>query len=191
MRRPALLILVLTMMPALCCRAQSEPRRVSFGVEWGYSPVFYYNYKYVYRDDYGTTVLDKGQDVCFDSNAFILARVGLRLGEKSEVSLLSGYCGIATGRKAVPLLLRYNYASGGSGRDGLLVFADGGVGLWAGESPPVLCNLGAGRRVVLDDKLHLDFTAGLRASLDHPLGDSGLRNDRFSAGIVLGVELGF
>lgn len=187
-------ILALMLCSIAVCRA-GNPRKVVFGTEWGYSPTLYRDYKYVYNDEYGTTVPEMGAGFHYDGDLFFLARAGVRMGKYSELSLQSGLMGIAERRKCVPILLRYSYAFEGMERDGAILYADGGIGLPLSRPnniPAFIGRIGSGYRLLLARGTSLDFTAGVRAYVDHPCDKASVRkNESFNLGASLGISLNF
>jgi len=187
-------ILALLLCSIAICRA-GNPRKVVFGTEWGYSPTLFSSHKYVYKDNYGTTVSDTDAGFHYDGDVFFLARAGIRLGNRSELLMQSGLMGIVDRRKCIPVLLRYSYAFEGMERDGAILYADGGIGLPLSRPnniPAFIGRIGSGYRLLLARGTSLDFTAGVRAYVDHPCDKSSVRkNESFNLGASLGVSLNF
>lgn len=179
----------------VCFSGRAAEPLFTFGVEWGVSPSVYQNHKFIYTDEYGSTVSDIDSGFKFDDDAFLLLKAGLRPGRKSEIFLMSGISGIGDGRRCIPVMVRYNFTPAGRQCDGPLVIADGGMGFPIGSKatrPAYMGKIGGGYRLILASRLHLDLMAGIKFCFDHPCDlPSVRRNDAFNAGVSLGVALGF
>lgn len=196
MKRAAFILLALFLASTAICRADDfRKSSFSFGLGWGFCPTFFQYHKFVYRDEYGSTVPDIGSGFQFEDDFFVLARSGITFGEKSTLSLSGGLMGIGDNRRCIPLLLGYNFAAGGMKRDGAIVFADGGAGFplnTVADRPALIGRVGGGYRLVLDTRVFLDFSAGVNVIYDHPCEEASVRkNEAFRLGASIGVALGF
>lgn len=184
---------------------QGKSPLVDFNVEWGYGATLYENRNFVYYDDYGSRIPDKYSGASYVGNAFVLAGIGLNIGEKSNVSLQSGYMGLPGDRKAIPLRLRYKYAVNGPTADGAILIAGGGIGFPVNtdfRKPLANGIIGGGYRLVLSRRSSLDIQCTAAVTYDRPgilQKGSGfpvresriLHNDAFYASLNIGLAINF
>ena len=145
--------------------------RLRVGVEWGYTQTFFLARSYNFISDDGYRVYDKSVGFHWRANAQITAQVGYILGERSLVSLCTGYMGMGKDNRLIPLALRYTFYPRAVYNDGFFLYGQGGVA-WhihttAGKTA-VLGVLGGGYRIRLTDTCNLDLLVGLKGLLDHP-----------------------
>ena len=171
MRR--LFTLVLALALALPCLAGGASGRFRSGIEWGANFSFWQFYHFNYISDAGARV--DSQDSHFTNyiNGTLRAHAGVLLSPAWELDLVSGYVGLWDDRAVVPVNLRLAFYRGGCDLDGgLRLFLEGGplIGRAKGDAVSWLVREGAGRRIMLSDRLSMDLILSLQQSIDHPGG---------------------
>ena len=85
----------------------------------------------------------------------------MKLGQKNGITFLSGYSGVPSTSRIIPLELRYSYFYKGFDNDGFFTFAEGGIGLKIESEfdtfPAYMAVLGAGYRLKLSPGASIDF----------------------------------
>ncbi len=205
MRRLSLICAVPAFLFCFNHEAQGRVPVVDFNVEWGYGATFYENHNFVYSDEYGSRIPDKYSALTYVSNAFLLAGIGINAGEKSNISIQSGYMGLPRGRNAIPLRLRYKYAVNGPTADGAILIAGGGIGFPVNtdfRKPLANGIIGGGYRLVLSRRSSLDIQCTAAVTYDRPeilQKGSGkavpesriLCNDTFYVSLNVGLAINF
>lgn len=168
MKRTVCAIFFLALVSLLDCRAASPD--FSFGVEWGYSISLLKAHHINYLDADGSRVSEQDVTTRSYSNANVLASVGLNLGDKTNISICSGYMGVEDNVRVIPALLRVSFAPRGLKSSGFVASIEGGAGMNVLYNDQILGlgGIGAGYRIGLSGKFSIDLKMYLRASYDHP-----------------------
>lgn len=147
--------------------------RMSFGVEWGYSQQFYQFRHYNIISEEGSRINETTSGLAFCPNGMLMGRIGYDVSDKLNVSVLSGYSGMTSGQRMIPLLLRVYVAGHPLRGDGFFTFADGGIAFKprhgeVSQSAPLIADIGEGYRVSLTPFCSLDLMMSFRALFDTP-----------------------
>lgn len=206
MRRILTIILILC---SLCksAAAQGEPRsaypKVTFGAEWSYTGTVLYgtHFNFFSHEGYRENITDCQSG--YWNNAEALLHVGYNINHNWNISLYTGFCGLADIHNAIPISLRATYAFGkDSLMDRWLTFVDLGTGVSLGEAPQEILTgkLGGGYRLSLSRNTKLDFLMAIRTTYTHPTiiyGENVIpldkvnRNSAVLASYSLGISLTF
>lgn len=149
-------------------RTPERKASLSYGVEWGYTSTLMHVYHHNYIADEGYRVDLSGIEACYNSNGQIFGHLGVNFAEHYNVSCYFGYIGIKQERHILPLTARATYFLKPYHQDGLLVFADGGLGIHDSSHNTFIGKAGWGYRLALSSKLNLDFKMSFQIANDHP-----------------------
>lgn len=157
----------LMLVSAAVSRAESPVR---FGLQWGGSANLLSIHHYNFLDNHGERVDDKGRSFNFQSNGHILLGLGVDLNDKLNLSIFSGYSGIAVDTRMFPVLLRFSVLPNGTMQDGPLFYAGGGLLLneKQGGRAGYGTDIGAGYRIALHQRLGISFVIFGNAAVNHP-----------------------
>ncbi len=180
-----------------------NPRRITFGLEWGYVATFQSGYFHNFFAPEGYRDQHMGNKFGLISNADMYAHIGYDLSPKWNLSLYVGYEGIADIHKAIPVSLRITRSFGQNRHsDRWLAFADAGSGVCLKQEPQEIftVKLGGGYRLALSRKTSIDFILAARATYTHPQIiydkvpiplDRTNRNIAYVSAVSLGMALNF
>lgn len=190
------------MLSCIVAAAGNPPsKRLTFGMEWGYSAAFHYGKHYNFFAPDGYRVIEQENHFTFMSNAEVSIHVGCNLREDMNLSLYAGYAGIGNYHHGIPLSLRFTkYWEENAKMDRWLTFIDLGSGISL-KSPVreiLRCKLGGGYRISLSKDVKLDFLVSLQTTYTHPeiiYADMAIdrvnRNNAYVSALSLGVGLDF
>lgn len=164
MKKIVLLLVSILCLAAAPARAQMF--RFNGGLEWGTGSNIYsvHRYNYISSIGYRISELEHGAD--FYLNAEILLRAGVQIGRKFNVSLCSGYMGIADNFRTIPVTGRVDFHFRGVREDGFYVTLDMGKGFLQSCS---LVHAGAGYRTMIGRHSSIDFMLKLRETFSRPV----------------------
>ena len=139
-------------------------------MEWGYKANAFEWADYNFIADAGMLIHHFYSRPNFNSNAFILAGIGLRTGRRFTTSLLSGFEGVQSGRRIVPLTLREKFYLNGYGNSGFCAYVDGGVGFAECFNNGVILaqKIGAGYSFDIGSGVGLNLMLSAQHVLDYP-----------------------
>ncbi len=198
-----LIMFIFNMNVAAREKGSDSPRRVTFGLEWGYVATFQSGHYFNFFAPEGYRVESKENRFGLISNADMYAHVGYNLSRNWNLSLYFGYEGIADIHKAVPVSLRMTrYFAGNQGEDRWLAFADLGSGICLKQDIQEIftAKIGGGYRLALSRTASIDFILSARTIYTHPQItydkvpiplDRTNRNIAYVSAISLGMALNF
>ena len=165
-----IMALILAVVVPASGREARASGRFHYGCEWGIQTgivnsldcrfISYEGYLVNYQTtDYGVHV-----------NGMVTAFAGYDVLRRVNLSVHTGYLGLADGERGVPVTLRLTtYLSASPGEKGSSVFAEGGISITRDVPVSRLYRLGYSFRARLADFLALDLNAGLQISYSHPI----------------------
>jgi len=167
----------------------------TFGIEAEYIANFHVYSHFNYVTEEGFRVNTEDTKFRYNTNAQILAGVGLNLSKHFNLSLYSGYQGITMKQALIPLLLRPRIIFGQPGDNGRwMVFADCGPGFKASSKVnrvALISHLGSGYRFAVTEKTSLDILYSIHSTFWHPWPfDETIVDVRRNNEVLLGVNLG-
>lgn len=168
------ILILLPLLAAVLNASAARPSSVPFfkyGLEWGTTGTLYTTMHQNYTAEEGYRVDDNRDYWTYISNAFFLANIGFNITERLSLGVYSGYSGISTENRIIPLTGRASFYPKGIASDGMVCFLDGGVGFKDIKNPSAVCmlgSLGSGYHLALSRSVSIDFLANLRYALDHP-----------------------
>lgn len=195
--------ILITLAAAILFPSQMTGKGFRWGLEWGASGICHSNAYCVYTADEGFIVEYRKISNRLHVNGTLEGFVGIDFAQRLNISLHSGYAGIADGERGVPLSLRPTLRLGRNPDGGRAsLFAEGGVFFRKNADISMFAKLGTGWRTTLSQHLALDFNAGLQVSRTHPdiydkysgrylAGDSVRGLKCFNAGFFLTTALVF
>lgn len=168
MKRVSAIACLILLLLTSSFRAGAQEKRFHYGAEWGYSATFLRAWQYNYISSESYRVIDEGAGMCYFSNGTFYVNAGYDFCSKACISLYTGFAGVYSKRRVIPLELRLRYCPSGLREGGFIchaalgtVFPTGGMyGLCARGA------LGAGVRVPVFRTISVDFLASLQATLD-------------------------
>lgn len=162
-------LILITITATILSTFQMTGRGLRWGVEWGASGICHSNTSCIYMAEEGYAVEYEKNSNRLHINASIEGFVGMDFARRLNVSLHSGYSGIADGERGVPLSLRPTLyfgkapASGGSS-----IFLEGGVFFRKKAYISKFAKIGTGWRTKLSEHISLDFNIGIQISTSNP-----------------------
>ena len=152
-----------------CPFAVGKGKKVTYGLEWGMTGSFFTYHSYAFRSIYG---LIKDTD-SFDRltlHGELLGHVGYNIGNKLNISLLTGYSGLSREVRIIPFTARLSYFPKGSCTGSAIIFAEAGGGpdVRLNGRGAVLAKIGAGRRIMIGEGASVNFMAGYRLTKMYP-----------------------
>lgn len=164
MKKIQMLILSLICLAAIPANAQLL--KPNCGLEWGTGTNIYsaHRYNYISSLGYRTSEYEQGAD--FYLNAEILLRAGVQIGRKFNVSICSGYMGIAEDFRTVPVLGMVDFHFKGVMEDGVYVSLNVGKGF---VQPCSLALAGVGYRTMIGRSSSIDFALKIRETFSRPV----------------------
>ena len=198
-------IICLTLLLASQSLSALSPR-FDLYVEWGYTQSLFGKFKYNILSSEGGRLYDSHRGAKFCSNGDLLAGVMMKLGQKNGITFLSGYSGVPSTSRIIPLELRYSYFCKGFENDGFFTFAEGGIGLKIESEfdtfPAYMAVLGSGYRLKLSPGSSIDFLLEMKSIFDRPKipdpegqgyvkAENILSNMAYYYGLNLSVALSF
>lgn len=144
--------------------------RMTFGLEWGGSATLFTSYHFNYICSEGYRLDVEGRDFVCYSNADILGTFGMNITDWLNFSVFSGFEGISSGRRIIPIGGRATFYSKGYSGQGMMLRAGAGLGISASSrSFSTSFGLaGIGYHVPLSRSISLDFIFGYKVYLDTP-----------------------
>ena len=194
MKRPAVIVLLLIL--SLPLKGEGI-RRVSYSLEWGFSPALYSSVHANYICSLGYRVNESEKGFAFSPNAFCLAGIGFNPGEKLNISIYSGGRGVKEER-VFPIILGVSYFAGGMNDDGIFLRLCAGVAVHSFQQGLAkTASIGPGYRLKLTGKMSLNAFFSIDGMVDKPEvidKDSGEvipeRDVRSSGSTILGASVG-
>ena len=145
--------------------------RFTIGAEWGYTQCLVQSRNYNFISEEGYRIYENSLTFQAHANAQMLAHLGYRLNERTELALYSGYMGMGKDNRLFPLMLRLSFFPSTDNEDGLFVYGQGGaawhVHTTAGRMA-WLGTVGGGYRFRLARNTNLDLLLGIKYLHDHP-----------------------
>ncbi len=170
--RKALTIFILACVSYHVADAQEKAHtRITYGVEWGWSAVFFSGYHYNFFAPEGYRVNPSGHsfDLCGNAEAYL--HVGYDITGLWNISFYAGLAGVGKYDMVVPLSVRGTRFFGDDpNTDRWFVYLDCGTGVVIKPDPQEILagKVGAGYRLSLSRNIKLDFMANLRTTFTHP-----------------------
>lgn len=140
--------------------------RPNCGLEWGTGSNIHSIHKYNYISSLGYRISELEQGADLYLNAEILLHAGVQIGRKFNISICSGYMGIADNFRTVPVLGRVDFHFRGVREDGIFLSLDMGKGF---VQPCSMINAGAGYRTMIGNHSSIDFKLKLRETFSRPV----------------------
>lgn len=164
--RKTIIIIISAM---LFSTSQMTGRGLRWGLEWGASGICHSNTSCIYTAEEGYIVEYKKNSSRLHVNASLEGFVGMDFARRINVSVHSGYSGIAYGERGVPLSLRPTLFFGKNpATHGASVFVEGGLFFRKNADISKFAKIGTGWRTKLSEHIALDFNIGLQISGTHP-----------------------
>lgn len=164
MKKASILLISFLCLASASLRAQTF--RANCGLEWGTGINIHSIHKYNYISSLGYRISEFEHGADLYLNAEILLRAGVQIGRKFNVSLCSGYMGIANDFRTVPVLGRLDFHFKGVREDGIYLSLDMGKGF---VQPCYMINAGAGHRTMIGNHSSIDFKLKLRETFSRPV----------------------
>lgn len=164
-----ILTALLLLVPMVTLHAKGPELR--YGAEWGAMLSYWQHYHYNYLTDAQARVDTQDSRYTSHPNGLVSVYAGVQTGRKWETDVCIGYMGIAPGRRVVPVTVRLNYFFSSVHKDGgFKMFCEGGPLITNHFQERLSWGLraGAGRRMMLSDRLGLDLSLSVLQSFDHP-----------------------
>ena len=162
-------ILCLTLLLASQSLSALSPR-FDLYVEWGYTQSLFGKFKYNILSSEGGRIYDSHRGAKFCSNGDLLAGVMMKLGQKNGVTFLSGYSGVPSTSRIIPLELRYSYFC--KGFENHLIPHSIDITLKIESEfdtfPAYMAVLGSGYRLKLSPGSSIDFLLEMKSIFDRP-----------------------
>lgn len=199
MRKITLIILAATLLST----SEMSGKGLRWGVEWGASGICHSNTSCIFTSEDGYLIEYKKVSSRLHVNAEIAGFVGVDFAKRLNISLRSGYSGIADGERGVPLSLRPTLHFGKSPAvQGASLFLESGLFFRRKSDISSFVKAGTGWRTRLSEHIALDFNIGFQLSRTHPdiydkYSGKYLRNDSvrnlkcFNEGFFLSTALVF
>ena len=173
------------------------------GIEWGMSltPTSFHHYNYL-DESIGFRINDEGWDYHTKLNAFILGSAGFDVTRTFSIAFLSGWQGIESGIRIVPLITRLSFYLSGSENDGMFVYTDLGIALNRFDKKTNFSQIGGGYRLMLTPGYSLNMRISSRIVYDRPdvwdpteedyISERNIkRNDAWYCALNIGFSLEF
>lgn len=162
-------IILITLAAALLSTSEMMGKGFRWGVEWGASGTFHSKTSCLYTTNDGYAVEYRKVSSRLHINAALEGFVGMDFARRLNISLRSGYAGIADGERGVPLSLRQALHFGKTPTSrGASVFMEGGLFFRKKADISSFAQIGTGWRTRLSEHIALDFNLGIRISSTHP-----------------------
>lgn len=177
--------------------------RFRWGVEWGLQAPFMNNLNCAYITEDGYLVEINRFKTRRKTNGFINGFIGYDVAKRINLSLYSGYMGLAPNERGIPISLRISaHVSRFKCESGSSVFAEGGIFMQKDVPLSEVFRTGYSYRMRLAPFLSVDLEAGMQASSSHPkvfdsysgkyIDNSNLsRIKNLNAGVFFAVALVF
>ena len=151
--------------------AKAEKQRLfTYTVEWGASGNWFNYNVSTYITDVQSLVNIRNINPFFHLNGELMAGVGLNVGKRLNLSLLTGYCGIQKGVRFYPAELRASVFLQPGRSKGAFFFLGGGGGICEErrQKTAFFGRGGYGYRFDIGSGAALDFRAALQGAYSHP-----------------------
>lgn len=185
-------------------RPDSEPAKLSWGVEWNYIGTFHSGYHFNFFSAEGYRYDMRGNRSGYHSNADVCVYGGINLKEgRDNISIYLGLAGAGDIHKVIPVNLRYTrFFRQDSKSDRWFCFIDAGSGICIKQEiqETAAAKIGGGYRLALGREVCIDFLIAGRLTYTHPQivfeGNaiplsSTNRNNAYISGISVGMALSF
>lgn len=170
----ALIILILSAFN-ICVFAQNhrsgELPRFTGGIEWGYSATLFSGFIYNYFSPEGYRIVESVNDLKFYSNGEMYIHFGYNFNTYWNLSIYTGYAGIANLHNAIPVSIRATRFFGEDHmKDRIFVFGDIGSGICLKPDIQEIgtVKIGCGYRLSLSRDTKLDLNMAVRMTHTHP-----------------------
>lgn len=163
------IIIILLIISGLAAPSAARPR-FTYALEWGVSESFYSIDRNVFLDEDGIITRARHSDWFFHTNGFILASAGLRVANKANIMLYTGYQGFGKNLRAFPLGVKTSYFLTRADRSGPFATIGGAFAFSEkrGTETGLTANAAVGYRRVAGSGVAIDLKLGFQTALQHP-----------------------